>query len=314
MKDMIIIGAGMAGLIAANVFRKHNPVIFEAQENLPDNHTALLRHKTNIISAETSIPFRKVNISKEISFRESVRKDSTIALRNMYSQKVIGEYQNRSISNMGDEERYISPPDFVKRLSVGTNIKFSRPVTSDTKELFDKNVIKISTMPIMVLCKILGCENLIKDFEFKSSPIFTQKIKIPNCDLYQTIYYPAKSKIPYRISITGDSAIYESTYCDYNIDSHKTELYLCLRDHFGIDVEMEYFEESHRHSIMKYGKINKLKNYDQLKSAIAFLTKEYNIYSLGRFAIWRNILLDDVAKDVKVIQKLIESNGYYTGK
>src|SRR5690606_24086849 len=99
MKDMIIIGAGMAGLIAANVFRKRNPVIFEAQENLPDTHPPLLRHQTNIYAAESSSPFRKVNISNAIAFRDEPRKQSTLALRNMYSQKVIGEYQNRSIAS-----------------------------------------------------------------------------------------------------------------------------------------------------------------------------------------------------------------------
>jgi len=40
----------------------------------------------------------------------------------------------------------------------------------------------------------------------------------------------------------------------------------------------------------------------------------YNVYSLGRYATWRNILLDDVYHDINVIKQLMDSDGYYTGK
>lgn len=38
----------------------------------------------------------------------------------------------------------------------------------------------------------------------------------------------------------------------------------------------------------------------------------YGIYSLGRFATWRQILMDDVVKDVKVIEQLIEQRDNYS--
>jgi hypothetical protein len=41
------------------------------------------------------------------------------------------------------------------------------------------------------------------------------------------------------------------------------------------------------------------------------LTEEHNIYSLGRFATWRQLLLDDLVKDIGVIEKLIDGNHLY---
>ena len=59
-------------------------------------------------------------------------------------------------------------------------------------------------------------------------------------------------------------------------------------------------------------KIKTLVGEDEQKRrmVISKLTSNYNVYSLGRFATWRNILLDDVLNDIYQIKKLIESDSY----
>ena len=47
------------------------------------------------------------------------------------------------------------------------------------------------------------------------------------------------------------------------------------------------------------------------KDFIYTLTEKYNIYSVGRFATWRQLLLDDVVNDISVIERLITSNSNY---
>jgi hypothetical protein len=60
----------------------------------------------------------------------------------------------------------------------------------------------------------------------------------------------------------------------------------------------------------KYGKIAPID--DNLRKQLLFrLTHERNIYSLGRFATWRNILLDDVVDDIAAIKKLLKANSAY---
>ena len=47
--EVTIIGAGMAGLLAANMLRHRDPVILEAQKSLPNNHHALLRFRSSVV-------------------------------------------------------------------------------------------------------------------------------------------------------------------------------------------------------------------------------------------------------------------------
>jgi hypothetical protein len=46
------------------------------------------------------------------------------------------------------------------------------------------------------------------------------------------------------------------------------------------------------------------------KNLVLRLTTERGIYSLGRFATWRNLLLDDVVHDAAVIKALASSSEY----
>ena len=49
---------------------------------------------------------------------------------------------------------------------------------------------------------------------------------------------------------------------------------------------------------------------DTRRWVIETLSQKEEIYSLGRFATWRNILLDDVLKDLQVIKKLMNADLY----
>ena len=55
------------------------------------------------------------------------------------------------------------------------------------------------------------------------------------------------------------------------------------------------------------GKIVKM-NDSIRKNFILQATLRYNIYSLGRLAIWKNIVLDDMYKDMLKIKKLMNSH------
>ena len=63
-------------------------------------------------------------------------------------------------------------------------------------------------------------------------------------------------------------------------------------------------------SNQRHGKIAPI-NDDWRKSFIYDLSINHNIYSLGRFGTWRNLLLDDVLKDINVLKKLMKNNIKY---
>ena len=46
------------------------------------------------------------------------------------------------------------------------------------------------------------------------------------------------------------------------------------------------------------------------RNNILNLSREKQIYSLGRFATWRQIMLDDVIGDIDVIEKIMKQDNY----
>ncbi|MAE81422.1 MAG: hypothetical protein CMB80_01710 [Flammeovirgaceae bacterium] len=300
---MIIYGAGMAGLLAANSLRRFKPVIKEAQSALPNNHSALLRFRTANVGATCGIPFKKVNVTKAISYEKKLHTTPTIFFSNLYSGKVTGAVESRSINDIDISERYIAPLNLVELMAGNCDIEYDATLSADMLP-FDNTVPVISTIPMPVIMKIVGWHN-IPEFKFKK--IWTQSgiIDEPDVSVYQTIYYPDPMATHYRISVIGNVVIAEH--------SKKPEfapgpvLMGALRDDFGINATRIADIKS---SEQKYGKI--LPIDERLRKEFIFhLTKEHGIYSLGRFATWRQLLLDDIVDDVAVIEKFIESDAVY---
>ena len=292
---MIILGAGLSGLIAAAV----NPQakVFEAATRDAQSHRAVLRFRTPSVGEAVGIEFRKVRVHKNI-WVDGEFKQPSVQLSNLYSYKVTGGYYDRSIWNVEPVDRYIAPQDFILRLidQVGDRIEWETPVT----ELPAARPI-ISTIPMKKALELVGV-GLPSQIEFNHSPIRVQRFRVRNSDVFQTIYYPSHNTAAYRASLTGDLLIVESVddpkYRSVDLDD--------IFRSFGIRSELEIIDANHRQS---YGKIAPIDEPSR-RFAIEFLSHNYGIYSLGRFATWRNILLDDVLHDLSVIKKLINSDSY----
>lgn len=317
---MKIIGAGMSGMLAGQFFRHLNPTILEKQETLPNNHTALLRFRSDVVSQLTGIPFKKVNVNKMINYKEDHFNNGDIFLNNLYSQKVTGSIRGRSLMNLKPGDRFIAPGDFIQQLSYGLNIEFDRDARMDiTKQITNSSEPMISTMPVYILADMLDYK---LGTELKSMPIWTMTFDITDidCDVYQTVYYP-NPKIPlYRLSITGNKVIAE--FCRdplkekkwdnrlMTVDNilHFLEIDFGIEDLFGkptLSVDLDLFKFSRQH----YGKLVSCSG-NQVREFMGHATHEYNIYSLGRWGTHRQLLMDDVVDDLKIIGNMIRSNKY----
>lgn len=311
---MKIIGAGLAGLLAGNILRKMQPVIIEKSDSLPNNHTALLRHRENKISEATAIPFKKVKVQKAIcetiDGKQRITSTPNLIHMNYYSMKVTGGYHSRSIGNLEPVERYIAPSNFIELLSHGLDIKYGQ----DFKITKSKSKTPIiSTIPMPVIANMVGVK-LNFDFEYREITVLSCDICGVDIDIYQTVYFPSPTTKIYRASITGKRLIIEhigANIVPQNVEWFRSDyLKEILNYSFGIISNKIYFDKVSLKN-NKYGKIKNV-NSQERKDFIKYLTDKHNIYSLGRYATWRNILLDDVHNDVFVIKKLIESNGYIT--
>lgn len=293
---MIILGAGLSGLIAAAV----NPQakVFEASSRDKQSHRAVLRFRTPAVGDAVGIPFRKIRVYKNI-WVDGKFHEPNIQLSNLYSYKVAGGYFDRSIWKTDAVDRYIAPEDFILRLidQVGDRVEWETPV-----EELPKDKAIISTIPMNRMLALAGIAKP-DTVEFKFSPIRVQRFRVKDADVFQTIYYPSPSTAAYRASITGNLLIVESVDDAGYVSSDLLE----VLDSFGLtEDDIEVIDENHKQS---YGKIAPIdENFRRF--VVEILSQKHGIYSLGRFATWRNILLDDVLQDLNVVKRLINADSY----
>jgi len=294
---MIIVGAGLSGLIAAHAFPQAH--IYERGGN-QSNHKALLRFRTDAVSRITNIPFRKVRVRKGIWQAGEFIKPNILAANN-YSFKTLGKYQDRSIWNIDECDRFIAPADFYDQMIGHVEHRLHLDTDIDFVSIPDHNVFTeavISTVPLHVHASRLGVTE-----QFQRSKIYVNRFRVPNADVHQTIYFPALAFPIYRASMTGDLFIVESIS---QISDLQFEFNKMLSAAFGIQFDSaEYLGETEQN----FGKIAPIDEVIR-RQMITRLTREFGIYSLGRFAIWRNILLDDLVHDIDVIKQLISTDSY----
>lgn len=291
---MIILGAGLTGCLAAYAFK--NAVVHEYLDT-PNTHKALLRFRSERISDLTGIPFKKVKVTKGIYYNgRFVQPD--IRVINMYSNKVTGGYYDRSIADISPSVRWIAPLDFHQRM---LDILGDRVVTGSLVDIdmFQKPII--STLPVPVLANKLG-KKIELPQSGKANPIYVSTTTIPNCDTYQTVYFPGNNTYIYRASITGDQLIVESILPIKEEDIHEMAV-----NAFGIKLGYENLYTMN--AKQSFGKFVPLEETYR-KDLMFDLTQTHGIYSLGRHATWRKILLDDVTQDIDQIERMIKHSAY----
>lgn len=295
---MKIYGAGIAGLLAGCVFQR--ATIFEAGSEGQSQHKAVLRFRTSAVGDAVGIDFRKVRVHKGL-WLDGKAVAPSIQLANWYSQKVVGRLADRSIWNLDAVDRFIAPEDFIAQLADRCRGRIQWDHTLNKDDVFNNNGPAISTLPMSLMHKwAMEKYGAVASNapEFSYAPIVVQRWRIPNADVFQSVYFPSLSTNLYRASITGDLLIAE--YVDEADDTDE------LFDAFGIVreecVPIERVSQ-------RYGKIAKIDDAWR-KKFIFELTHKHQIFSLGRFGTWRNLLLDDVLGDLSVLKKLMNTTTY----
>ena len=312
-KKFVVIGAGMAGLLAAGILRDRCAAVFESQPSLPNNHNALLRFRSRIVGDALGIPFKKVTAFKGVA----TMGNGPIADMLSYAKKATGTATARSIATeIGVPlERYIAPPDLVAQMErkVTPGVTYHKKLSwGDLIDLIEKYHI-ISTMPMANMADMAGASNK-SNWPFSSG--FVTKATLKNVDAYATIYFPGDNTNFYRASVTGNELIIE-----YASNSHYTLSYDQVNDHsseeirkalywFGLDDEVVVKDTTETRK-QPYSKILPIDEGERLRIMIR-MTDDYGIYSLGRFATWRpGLLLDDVVSDVHKIVRMADSGINY---
>lgn len=315
MSNIIIIGAGMAGLLAARILkmRGHEVKVLEQQAELPNNHNAVLRFRSNVISDITGIPFKKVQMIKCV-----IPYQNPVAEVLAYSYKCNSMYStDRSITQgLTISDRWIAPQDFIKQLAGGITIKYCcyQTMAYDLKNKKGSMIDAIiSTAPMPNTMQLLNYpgNSSVPIHLFKSTEGYVIKAKINLCNAYATIYNP-NPKIPYyRASITGDELTIEFAGNELEGVKMAPELVDMALHDFGMYDNPVGAGTPHEIIKQSYAKIEPI-DETMRKKFMAWATDKHNVYSLGRYATWRpGLLLDDLVKDIKLIEGwIIKGNNY----
>lgn len=303
---MIIYGAGMAGLLAAAMLRRFSPVVHEGKAQLPMSHKAVLRFRSDAVARATGIPFRRVRVIKALKWERELTNVALLNHMNSYSLKVTGGLMARSISRLEPEDRWIAPTDFVSILAGQCDIRLSSPLVS-LKEKLDEPAISTIHMPTMVR-SVLELKTT-PEFKWSNGLVIRAELDCP-ADIYQTIYYPEPGYPYYRASMEGRTLIVEKLQVPGQLDTEPMEIRTWVREileDFGL--KGVGFNAAPEIALQPFCKIMPV-DEKWRREFIYELTQRKNIYSLGRFATWRQILLDDVVKDIEQIERMMHGDEY----
>jgi hypothetical protein len=291
-----IIGAGMAGLLAANMLRRRGPVVFEKQAALPHNHSAVLRFRTPLVGEVLGVPFKRVRVLKTVIPWRNPAADAMA-----YSMKVLGEYRTDRSILPGTElvDRWIAPPDLIERMAEGIDTQYGCDV-----DIASEGTKVISTLPM---------PSLMRQLHYEHRPLFGYvngvniRAEIKHCEAYLTVYVPNPHSRISRISITGDELIVELSR-DVQGTLFEQEAREYLTEALGmIAVKTGDADDAivKKQQYAKIAPIDEVARKDFIHWASSIQEKAF---SLGRYATWRpGLLLDDLVKDVRFIDKMIDS-------
>ena len=297
-----IIGAGLAGLIAANVLRRHNPVVIEQQSSLPHNHFAVLRFRSEEVSNATGIDFEKVTVRKGIWDGKNVCNECTIPMANEYSHNAVGLIESRSCWDLTPTMRWVAPDDFIEQAAQGIDIQLGTPFSRMDHGAGSSEELVISTLPMNVAARMFSLEEITGDsFVNAIRPIYTINVMLKGVNVHQTIYNGSKDHSWYRMTIQGCILKIESSLP--TTDCASLVALACF--FFGIEgfAPLSSIEQVK----LPFGKMSSIDETIRHRTICA-LTDNFNIYSLGRLATWRpKVLLDSIPGDVAQILQIRQS-------
>ena len=306
-KSITIVGAGMAGLLTANLLSRRSPTIYEAQPELPNNHHAILRFRSSIVGDVLGIPFKRVDMIKtNLLWRNEVADALAYAYKNTGVRK-----SDRSIAaGTTYAQRFIAPGDLIAQMAEripAANLHFRIPCDFTNEGQF------ISTMPMAKLMEVLSYPYR-KDVTFHSRAAVNIKAKLRSTDAYVSLLVPNPDYSFSRVSITGDELIIElpgTTSLAENVIQFNINRALYMLGMERTDLE---FPSDIEAQPSNYDKILPIDD-DIRKDFIHWATEHHGVFSLGRFACWKpGLLLDDLVTDIRKIDGWLSSRSNYDMK
>lgn len=321
MGDITILGAGLAGTIMYSVLNKKATVIEKNSPNA-NSHHAVLHFRNPELGRVLDLEFKKIKVQKSIVYQGKHYDTSNLFFSNQYSLKILDTLTERSIRDLDEKERWVTteatPYNHIiknKRLMTDGLMTDGALFNHTVKHIAGNTIfvgqnkepqfeiqadIIINTLPMPTVLNLIG-ERCSANVKFEHSEIWVYIADLPEglSEVYQTIYYPDVFYPIYRATLDKNKLIIEAT--EKCIEGYLKDV---LED-FGLEGQQEITSSDFTESKQQFGKIKPLPE-NVRQSILNTLTVKYGIYSIGRFALWKNVRADDIYKDALMIKELIK--------
>jgi hypothetical protein len=311
-----IIGAGLAGSIASGACQSYSPKNFEAKNDGQAGiagHKAVLRVRNHEVAGYLGCHISEIEVTKEIFIDGQATSTPTIKANNLYSLKAYGDIGHRSLNKLGKVHRFLIDGNIRP-----SNCLYGHKLVGVEKGrlFFDVNGVEvveeydycISTIPLPALLKVAYPDIDLRQFSGKEICVADGMLKDGiRCTTNQTIYFPEAKFKTYRATLQMGKIIIEAVG---EVGMLEMEIILAQ---FGLKPCDFGLMTTHR---MPQGKMLEVDN-DFRKGVILDLSQDFNIFSFGRFAIWKPIRTDHLVGDIKHIMKMMnisEANKKYHAK
>ena len=316
-KQILIIGAGIAGTIAARALSRYRPHVVDSRKDI-SIHDAVMHLRDPGVAKYLGVPVREVAVRKEIFCGERLHSTPSVRFNNLYSLKLYGALGRRSLNDLGEVKRWVIEGDLPQpeNCHLGTKVDNIVPSGADGTKMcvsmielgngrryiqdFDW-IISTAAMPVNFRMTDIS----VPGGTFGFSKVHTCRIDL-QCpsSVHQVIYFPdPKDGDVYRASIDGRWLSIESNAPVCDMDKS-----LALRA-FGI--MPDFYDAAFRgstedHKAIDFGKIKPMPETAR-RANILRLTQDARLLSFGRHAIWKPIRADHLSDDIEKIRRLIES-------
>lgn len=299
---VVIIGAGLAGSVASGAFAGEHPVNYDASDIRPmPKHKAVMRLRDPTVARYLGVHVEPVTVWKAVSIEGFLYEMADIRTNNMYSLKLYGELGERSLKTLGRVDRWLLEGVPLPRETYWLH-ELTKVGDSDGKLYFNHGAqetvveydVCISTIPMEIMLRACGMDYL-ETFRAEPISVWTGTLKLEST-LHQTIYFPGPDTPVYRATIQGKQVIIECI-------NSQTPMLGDIMDSFGVKVDD--FAKLPEESQQPMGKMQTI-NDDSRRQYIYELTERFNIYSFGRYAIWKPIRADHLVTDIEQIKALVK--------
>lgn len=326
-----VIGGGLSGLLAGNLMRNIGDVtVYEKNQSTQVRHTAILRMRSEKLFHTCQVPLEEIRVMKSIFFEGKHYDKATLDLINLYSLKVSDKVAVRSIKDLDEVTRYVCPTKKIIELLEKNvpSIEYGTRVDETFLKKNEKDHVIISTVPMNHLMYILEWSDIP---DFKYAPVYVSRFKLKedlvSPKICQTVYLPGSETNFYRMTLQSNELILESIgrYWEkdweggYYAFSDQTDPQMRERVQPIFEEVEKIFRifrldknsvESIHFNTQEFGKIQEISEKVR-QDFIRYATEKYNIYSLGRFACWKNLLTDDTFESIFKIMKMIQADSDY---